>query len=149
MMNLDETRNRVVFYTDDDQDDLDTFKDVMSEIDSDAVLFTHDHADKLMYALENPPPIPHLVFLDLNMPGKNGFEVLKELRNSADFSNLPIVVLSTSDDATSIDNSMRLGANYYIPKANDYMKLKASVNHALNIDWSTFKPNASNFVYKN
>lgn len=148
-MNLETIRNRVVFYTDDDQDDLDTFKDVISDIDRETELHTHNHADKLLHALENPPPTPHIIFLDLNMPGKNGFDVLKELRASENFKDLPIVVLSTSIDSASIDNSRELGASYYIPKANDYTLLKASVVHALNINWDTFTANANNFVYQN
>jgi len=142
------SKNMVIFYTDDDRDDLDTFKDAMSEIDGNAELHTMDGGDELIHALDNPPPKPHIVFLDLNMPGKNGFEVLQELRLSRDLRHLPIVVLSTSTDETSISQSMLLGANFYITKPSDYAQLKASVSHAINIDWSTFVPNTNNFVYK-
>ena len=142
-------RNLVIFYTDDDRDDLDTFKDAISEIDESTELHTMEGGDALIEALGNPPPKPHIVFLDLNMPGKNGFEVLQELRSSSNFATLPIIILSTSIDAASIKNSREMGANYYIPKSSDYSKLKASVTHAMNIDWNTFVPDAQNFVYKN
>jgi response regulator RpfG family c-di-GMP phosphodiesterase len=136
----------VVFYADDDHDDLDTFRDVIEDIKN-AELYTHDHGDKLIHALENPPPIPHVVFLDLNMPGKNGFEVLQELRLKRDFKELPIVILSTSVDEQSIFTSKQLGANLYLPKASNYDKLKASVLHALKIDWNNYEPADSGFVY--
>lgn len=144
-----EVSNRlVVFYADDDHDDLDTFRDVIGDI-TEADLYTHDHGDKLIHALENPPPTPHMVFLDLNMPGKNGFEVLQELRQTRNFKDLPVIILSTSSDENSIAMSKELGANLYIPKANNYDMLKASVNHALKIDWANFKPGHSEFVYRN
>ena len=111
-------------------------------------LHTHYDGDELIYALENPPPSPHIVFLDLNMPGKNGFETLKELRQTNDFKDLPIVILSTSTDESSIRTSRRLGANYYIPKSTDYTKLKTSVHYALNMDWERFVADPSNFVYQ-
>jgi response regulator RpfG family c-di-GMP phosphodiesterase len=142
------SKNMVIFYTDDDRDDLDTFKDAVSEIDCSTELHTMDGGDKLLHALENPPPKPHMVFLDLNMPGKNGFEVIQELRLSNNFRHLPIVVLSTATDEESINQSLSLGANLYITKPSDYAQLKASVTHAMNMDWSTFVPNTNNFVYK-
>jgi len=70
------------------------------------------------------------------------------LRKSRNFKT-PIIILSTSSDAASIDNSRKLGASYYIPKANDYFKLRESVDYALKIDWENFRADASNFVYKN
>ncbi len=56
--------------------------------------------EKLLNAIYNPPPTPHLVFLDLNMPGKNGFDVLAELRNSEVKNDIPVIIrgLRNSED---------------------------------------------------
>lgn len=138
-----------IFYADDDRDDLDTFRDVIREINDHIDLHTHDHGEELLTALKNPPPVPSIIFLDLNMPRKNGFEVLQEIRGSAFFSNLPVVIVSTSDDEETIDRCRALGATLYIPKPTDYIELKRSVKHVLDMDWSLFKPNSDSFVYRN
>lgn len=146
-MRKEELNNLVVFYADDDQDDQDVFQDVIGEIDN-VELHTLDHGDELLHSLQNPPPSPHVVFLDLNMPGKNGFEVLREIRSEERFKDLPVVILSTSDDEQSIAHSRQLGANFYITKPNSFSLLRNSVQHVLNTDWESFEPDASNFVYK-
>jgi CheY-like chemotaxis protein len=143
-----EADDLVVFYADDDRDDLDTFRDVVGELDYNLSVYTHDSADKLLDALNNPPPLPGVIFLDLNMPGKNGFEVLEEMKQDDDLKHLPVVVFSTSSDEKTIAQCKLLGANYYIPKASDYFVLKNSINHALQIDWASFKPDTDNFVYR-
>jgi DNA-binding NarL/FixJ family response regulator len=110
---------------------------------------THNNGDLLLHALDNPPPTPQIVFLDLNMPGKNGLQVLQEIRNGKNMTELPIVILSTSDDENTINQCRTMGANYFITKATDYVALKKSIDHALNIDWGTFRPEPHDFYYKN
>ncbi len=66
--------------------------------------------------MKNPPPAPSLVFVDLNMPVKNGFDVNKDIRSSKNFKDIPIIVLSTSSDSASVSKSESLGANYCIQK---------------------------------
>lgn len=138
-----------VFYADDDQDDLDVFKDVAEDIDENLDVHTHNNGDMLLNALDNPPPTPQIVFLDLNMPGKNGMDVLQEIRQIRKLDELPVVILSTSDDDKTINDCRAMGANYFITKATDYIKLKESIDHALRIDWGTFRPEPKDFFYKN
>ena len=137
-----------VFYVDDDQDDREYLSIVVGDINKDVELFTHKSADDLMHALHNPPPSPHVVFVDLNMPGMNGFEVVEDLRNSERHKNLPIVVFSTATDPESILKSKNLGANYYLPKSGDYFSLRKSIEYVLNIDWQNFEPGNDNFIYR-
>ncbi|HEU4496033.1 MAG TPA: response regulator, partial [Flavobacterium sp.] len=123
--------------------------EVTSELGEHLNLVTQNNGKKLLHALHNPPPNPHIVFLDLNMPGFSGFDVLQQLRKSEDFKNLPIVIFSTSSDEQTINKSRELGANYYIPKPTDFYMLKKTIQHTLNIDWKTFKASKENFVYLN
>ena len=69
-----------IFYTDDDPDDQDFFKEVVAEITPQHNIFTQNDGYELLEILQNPPPSPHIVFLDLNMPRKSGYQVLKEIR---------------------------------------------------------------------
>ena len=61
-------------------------------------------------------PRPDLIFLDLNMPRKDGRQVLGELRDDAALGSIPVVVLTTSSDDTDIAETYRLGTNSYIVK---------------------------------
>ena len=135
-----------IFYADDDLEDLDFFSDVARTI-SGITLFTHGRGDDLLHAVENPPPTPQIIFLDLNMPGKNGFEVLQELRSRKENGNIPVVIFSTSTDSENVARSRDLGANYYVPKSADYNDFKRSIEHTISIDWPNFAPSLKDFLY--
>lgn len=138
-----------IFYTDDDLDDLDFFSEVVDSMNTDVTLVTQNNGRKLLDALNNPPPSPSIIFLDLNMPGINGFDVLTEIRSTENLKNLTVVILSTSNDDKIIDKSLNLGANFYITKPNDFVSLKKSIEHSINVNWNLFTPNKDNFVYLN
>lgn len=140
-------KEMTIFYTDDDEEDLEFFKEVTDTIGNDLQLVTHDNGVRLLNALHNPPPSPHVLFLDLNMPGMNGFDVLEKVRENDTLSTLPVIIFSTSRDAAVVEKSRSMGANYFVPKSGNFPMLKKSIEHALNIDWSTFKPTSDNFVY--
>lgn len=144
-----ENENLVFFYADDDPDDLTYFQDALKEVYSDATLHTHENGEKLLEALKNPPPIPYVVFLDLNMPVKNGFEVLKDVKDSQELKKNRIVVFSTSNDRAIIEQCKNLGAAMYIVKPNSYDGLKNSIKHVLKTDWNDYgnlnKPFVVNF----
>ncbi len=79
-----------------------------------------DGVEAMAYLRCEPPydeaPKPDLVLLDLNMPRKNGCEVLQEMRADDVLRPIPVVVLTTSDHDLDITNAYRLGANSYITK---------------------------------
>jgi CheY-like chemotaxis protein len=137
-----------VFYTDDDEDDLSIFADAVESLPKKIELLTYNGGEKLLRAIYNPPPTPHVVFLDLNMPGKNGFDVLIELRNSEEKKDIPIVIFSTSSEPGIIEKCRVLGANFFITKPILMHDIVKSIEHALEIDWKKFVPGPQNFVYK-
>jgi len=136
-----------IFYADDDCDDLDTFRDVTTSLSKNIRVFTHSGSDNLLMALQNPPQ-PQIIFLDLNMPGKSGFDILKELKASKKFKKIPVVIFSTAHDAQTVSKSMQMGASFYLPKSNNFEAFKKSVAFTLSINWKTFKPSPSNFLYE-
>ncbi|MBZ4044309.1 response regulator [Flavobacterium hibisci] len=138
----------IIFYTDDDEDDLSIFADAVESLQKKIILQTYTGGEKLLSAIYNPPPVPSIVFLDLNMPGKNGFDVLSELRNSDFKINIPIIIFSTSNEPGIIEKCRVLGANLFITKPVLMKDIVKSINHALEIDWENFVPTISNFVYK-
>lgn len=62
--------------------------------------------------------VPDLILLDLLLPIKSGFEVLKVVRGNPDTKNISVVILTNFEQETSVDEGMRLGAKDYIVKAN-------------------------------
>lgn len=144
MMDNDNLYN--IFYTDDDKDDQEVFREVMQEINHQLYIFTQDNGDELIELLHNPPPRPNLVFLDLNMPVKNGYEVLKEIRQQEKLKHLPVIIFSTSGDEDAINLTKQLGATLYVRKPEGYGELKKVLKSLVTIDWATFVPNG-HFVY--
>lgn len=136
-----------IFYTDDDRDDLEFFREIVDMIDDSVEVVTLRDGQELMNALHNPPPTPHCIFLDINMPGMNGFEALKQVRKSEQHKELPIVMFSTSGDNGTIQKSRELGASLFVQKSGMFDQLKRSIEHALNINWATFRANEQNFAY--
>lgn len=63
---------------------------------------------------------PHIILLDLNLPKKNGIEVLKEVKANDSLKKIPIIVLTTSDADHDITKAYSLHANCYILKPVDF-----------------------------
>jgi two-component system alkaline phosphatase synthesis response regulator PhoP len=68
----------------------------------------------LKKALEDKP---ELIFLDIKMPGMDGFEVLKHLRADKVTKDTPVVILSNFDEQEMIEKGLTLGANEYLIKS--------------------------------
>lgn len=128
-----------IFYVDDDEDDRIIFEEILEEIAPNAHVEMFKSGRDLLNAVENPPPFPAVVFVDLNMPGLTGFDVMKQIRKSPVFNKLPLIVLSTSDDEQSFEQSKLNGANSYIVKSGDITQLKDSLYSALNTKWQDFR----------
>jgi CheY-like chemotaxis protein len=61
-------------------------------------------------------PVPDLILLDLNMPGKNGFEVLRDLKADEELRKIPVVILSSSGDRGQVFRGYNIGANAFMLK---------------------------------
>jgi CheY-like chemotaxis protein len=64
-------------------------------------------------------PRPDLIFLDLNLPRKDGREVLAEIKNNQDLRRIPVIVLTTSESDNDIKKAYELHANCYVKKPTD------------------------------
>ena len=86
------------------------------------------------YADRQRHPLPVLLLLDLKMPRKSGFEVLRWLRQQAGLKRLPVVVLTSSNQNPDINKAFDLGANSYIVKPGGFDSLVEMVKN-LNLYW--------------
>jgi len=81
------------------------------------------------YADRSEYPQPCLALLDLNLPQMSGFDVLAWLRGRHQFADLPVVVLSGTQDPTHFDKAHQLGANACVVKTNDLAELHDLIVH--------------------
>lgn len=79
-----------------------------------------DHLSSISSSLKNT----RFILLDLNMPKRDGRDVLRVLKTHKDFSTIPIIVFSTSKAPDDINSSYKLGANSYVVKPSSYENLK-------------------------
>ena len=79
-------------------------------------------------------PHPDLILLDLNMPRKDGREVLQEVKSDADLRRIPVVVLTTSDGDRDVRTAYDLHANSYMVKPIDLDEY-ARIIHGLADYW--------------
>lgn len=138
----------VIVYTDDDADDRALFTHAAQRVSEALQVVTMKDGDELIAFLNNASSSPDIILLDLNMPKKNGYEILQQLKESELAEDIPVVIFSTSDDEKSINTTQRLGASLYIPKPLSYKALKTVIKHILSINWNTFTPSPAEFVYR-
>lgn len=82
----------------------------------DAINFLYHHEP---YLDEKMYPRPDVIFLDLNLPKKNGIEVLKQIKQTPHLQKIPVIVLTTSGDNMDVSLSYSAGASSYIQKPID------------------------------
>lgn len=128
----------LIALADDDVDDREIFSDVCADINHNLKVLLFENGLELINHLNRPDvEIPILLFLDINMPVKNGFETLSVLRESTKFENMCIVMYSTSIIRADVDRAKELGASVYLQKPYDFAKLNANIREILDTEWQT------------
>ncbi|MDZ4808066.1 MAG: response regulator [Bacteroidota bacterium] len=123
-----------ILLVDDDFDDCNFFKEALDVLPKDTHLTTlHDGEQLMNYLFENSENLPHILFLDLNMPRKNGYECLEEIKQNEKLKDIPVVILSTSKALDKIEMLFKKGANVYVRKPSGFSELVQVIEHALPI----------------
>jgi DNA-binding response OmpR family regulator len=94
--------------------------------------------------------IPDLIFLDSNMPRKNGIECLREIRSSDKWKRVPVIMLSSSTYDNDIEAAFANGAHFYIMKPMLYGNLVELLKGIFSFNWAQDvpKPCKERFVFK-
>ncbi|MBP7173341.1 MAG: response regulator [Cloacibacterium sp.] len=140
-----------IILADDDEDDRLFFTDAFEEIKINTKVQTYKDGVELMDYLNREDAIlPQVLFLDLNMPKKNGIECLHEIKQNEKFKDLAIAIYSTSSSEEDIENTFVSGANIYIKKPNDFGTLKKILSDVVTINWQyhTSGLNKDNFLLR-
>jgi DNA-binding NarL/FixJ family response regulator len=84
-----------------------------------------------MKYLEAAASVPDILFLDINMPRKNGQECLYEIKRSEKLQNIQVVMFSTTNSWDTINQLFKSGAHVYVHKPSDFSQLKQVIYNAL------------------
>jgi CheY-like chemotaxis protein len=121
-----------ILLADDDTDDCIFFKEALGELIISTDLTTVHDGEELMALLKDEKnELPHILFLDLNMPRKNGFECLSEIKQNSKLKDLPVIIFSTSFEQEVVNLLYKTGAQYFIRKPSVFLQFKEIILHAL------------------
>lgn len=121
-----------ILLADDDESDRLLFTDAFAEIKIKTIVNTVNDGVQLMEWLNKESNgLPHIIFLDLNMPRKNGLECLKEIKNIEKLKDVFVAIYSTSDHKKDMEETFLNGANVYITKPDSFIKLKTVLEKAV------------------
>ena len=121
-----------ILLADDEENDRLIFIDAIKELKTKTVVHTvNDGVELMEYLGKENNTLPHLLFLDLNMPRKNGMECLKEIRNNDKFNEVAIAIFSTSLAEKDIEETLINGANVYLNKPNSFDAFKQALNKVI------------------
>lgn len=136
---------------DDDQDDRLFFTEAFDELKIKTKVNTFNDGVQLMNYLNDANSVlPNVLFLDLNMPKKNGVECLLEIKKNKKFNDIAIAIYSTSSSEEHIEETFINGANIYIKKPSDFESLKKILAEVVTINWQyhTSGLNKDNFLMR-
>ena len=128
-----------VLLAEDDEDDVHLFKTVLAELNQDILVTVAADGNLLMAFLKQASTLPEMIFLDLNMPFKNGFVCLREIRGNEKWNSIKIFVLSTSAQPQHIEDAYKGGADLYLSKPTSYTQFKNMVEQCLINNWEGLK----------
>jgi CheY-like chemotaxis protein len=133
-----------ILLADDDRDDSILFQAILDELPLSTHLTIVYNGEQLMQLLnDTKEKLPDILFLDLNMPRKNGFTCLVEIKRSEKLKMLSVIIYSTSYEFEVVSLLYKNGAQYYIRKPNSYKQLKKLIYQALTLSAQVDIPHPS------
>lgn len=119
------TKPSAILIVDDDADDRDIIRDALMTNSDKAEYVSLENGDALLQYLHEKGSggLPAFILLDLNMPGKDGREALKEIKSNSAFQKIPIIVFTTSSSDRDKQTAYESGANCFVTKPDTFDKL--------------------------
>ena len=140
-----------ILLVDDDEDDREFFKEAIQALAPSVKLTTSNDGVEMFSILEKSAAVkPDLIFLDLNMPCKNGFECLEELKSSEEWKEIPVLIYSTTANIEQVNRTYQKGANLYIQKPHSFDGIKNTLKKIFEFDLQELfvQPQREKFVFK-
>lgn len=111
--------------TDDDSDDIALFDEALKAIQPSAGLIAAQTGEELFVSLETCRP--SAIFLDISMPGMNGWDCLVSLKSDAALKNIPVIIYTTSCSKKDIETAMQLGVFIFVTKPVRFLELQRTL----------------------
>jgi CheY-like chemotaxis protein len=134
---------------DHDKVDIENFQEAIEKAHVNADVTIVDNGQELMDNLQDATqPNPDIIFLDMDMPLKDGKECLKEMQNDEGLKDIPTVIYSASNSEKDIDDAFKSGANLYLPKPVFFRNLVRLIKKIFMINWkqTLLNPLRENFL---
>ena len=113
-----------ILLVEDSPADVRLAREVLDEAGLDYHLYVAEDGDLALQMLADPSrtggSLPHMVLLDLNLPRRSGYEVLKEIKSRSGWRRIPVLILSTSANEADIQACYDAHANAYLTKPVDW-----------------------------
>ncbi len=123
-----------ILLADDDKDDRFFFNLALDALTIPTQLATVVDGEELMeYLAENVHQLPDVLYLDLNMPRKNGFECLSEIKLNIHLHLLPVIMFSTSFEQEVVNLLYQNGAQYFMRKPAEFSQLKKIIQQTVQL----------------
>ena len=124
-LKLNEEMHKKILMIDDDADDAQIFEEALSEMDASLAFYrAWDGQEALDILFQNKIENPDIIFLDVNMPGMNGWQFLKLIKEEESYKHIPVIVYSTASLQREADIAKDLGAACFLTKPNDFKDVK-------------------------
>ncbi len=139
-------RRSIIFTVDDDEDDIDLMRLLFRKAGIDLPVEIYRRGEDLMTALSGllkksvDAVMPLLCFLDIKMPGMNGHDVLRWIRQQREFDALSVVMLSSSEHPEDVRQAAEAGAQCYLAKYPQPAVLKRVVDEAERVAATVAQP---------
>jgi CheY-like chemotaxis protein len=123
-----------IMVIDDDDDDQEIFLTAMEKIPGEFEFISFNSAHAAWGKLSKKEMKPDVIFLDLNMPMMSGQQFLTAIKSDESLKDIPVIILSTSSNARTIDLTKQLGARDFITKPNNFKELTLILQKILGND---------------
>ena len=125
-----QTKSIHILLADDDEDDRFLIREAFQRQFSSCQVTTADNGEELLEMLRDmegndslATTLPDLILLDLNMPRLDGRDALKIIKQNPRWRLIPVVIMTTSDAASDVEQSYQNGANSFITKPATFQEL--------------------------
>jgi CheY-like chemotaxis protein len=125
---------KIVVVADDDEDDSLFLLSALLSMPLELTVISVPNGESLIHIIKGISP--QFIFLDINMPKKNGFEALKHIRSTRGSDQPTVIMCSTSNSPHDIKMSQELGADLYVIKPNNTKNLNKMIEEIFERDWS-------------
>lgn len=118
---------KTIFHVDDDEDDCRMVSEIIAAIPDPASYFKSHNPIEALEILGKKEVTPDVILLDYYLTIMNAPEFVSQLRSTAHLSDIPVIILSTSDANAIIAQATTLGVEHFLKKPSDYNELSALI----------------------